>query len=92
RAAMSELDEQDRELLQLTSWEGLSPTELAEVMSLPPATVRTRLHRARKRLRARLEMQGWRAERRGGPGIERSGESGHVEGGRPTPVRQKEEM
>ncbi|NEE03004.1 RNA polymerase sigma factor [Phytoactinopolyspora halotolerans] len=92
RAAMSELDEHDRELLRLTSWEGLSPTEIAEVMSLPPATVRTRLHRARRRLRARLEVQGWRAERRDGSGAERSARSGHVEGDGPTPVRQKEEL
>nr|WP_246211247.1 RNA polymerase sigma factor [Phytoactinopolyspora alkaliphila] len=92
RSALDELDEHDRELLQLTSWEGLTATEIAEVLSLPPATVRTRLHRARKRLKARLEVQGWRAARRGVKCTERSTESACVEGDGQMPVRQKEEL
>ena len=35
--------------------EGLSVEETAELLGLPPATVKTRLHRARKLIRARLE-------------------------------------
>ena len=37
--------------------EGLSVEETAAVLDLPPATVKTRLHRARKLIRTRLEEQ-----------------------------------
>jgi DNA-directed RNA polymerase specialized sigma24 family protein len=49
REAMHNLAEPERELLQLTSWERLSAAEIARVMWIPAATVRTRLHRARNR-------------------------------------------
>lgn len=58
RAALGRLDEADRELLTLSSWEGLSPAELAVVLQLPAVTLRSRLHRARKRLRAELHRTG----------------------------------
>ncbi|MBB5977967.1 RNA polymerase sigma factor [Kribbella solani] len=51
RAAMARLNDSDRELLMLTGWDGLEPAEAATVLGLPARTVRTRLHRARKRLR-----------------------------------------
>jgi RNA polymerase sigma factor (sigma-70 family) len=51
RAALDRLGELDREVLTLTVWEGLQPREVAEVLSLSPAAVRTRLSRARARLR-----------------------------------------
>ena len=54
RAALARLDEGDRELLRLSSWEGLAPSEIATVMGVPGVTVRSRLHRARKRLRAEV--------------------------------------
>jgi RNA polymerase sigma-70 factor (ECF subfamily) len=54
RAALARLGDEDRELLMLSSWEGLSPGEIATVMELPAVTLRSRLHRARKRLRAEL--------------------------------------
>jgi RNA polymerase sigma-70 factor, ECF subfamily len=54
RAALARLDEEDREILRLSSWEGLAPSEIATVMGLPGVTVRSRLHRARKRLRAEV--------------------------------------
>ena len=54
RRALGRLDEADRELLALSSWEGLSPGEIAVVLGLPAVTLRSRLHRARKRLRAEL--------------------------------------
>ena len=41
----------DREVLTLTVWEGLEPREAAAVLQLSPAAVRTRLSRARARLR-----------------------------------------
>ena len=54
RAALARLDEADRELLALNGWERLSPGEIAVVLELPAVTLRSRLHRARKRLRAEL--------------------------------------
>jgi RNA polymerase sigma factor (sigma-70 family) len=53
-AALARLDEEDREILRLTSWEGLTPTEIATVIGVPGVTVRSRLHRARKRLRSEV--------------------------------------
>jgi RNA polymerase sigma-70 factor (ECF subfamily) len=55
---LSQLSEEDREVLLLSSWEGLEPTEIALVLDLAPGTVRARLHRARRRLRERLEGDG----------------------------------
>ena len=41
----------------LTAWGELSLTEIATATSVPVATVRTRLHRARARLRRRLAVR-----------------------------------
>lgn len=62
-AAMARLEDEDRELLRLTNWEGLSPTEIAIAAGIPAPTVRTRLHRARSRLRRELAQLGWVGER-----------------------------
>ena len=43
RAALARLDEEDREILRLTSWEGLTPSQIAAVMGVPGVTVRSRL-------------------------------------------------
>ncbi|SCF17037.1 RNA polymerase sigma factor [Micromonospora chokoriensis] len=51
RAALAGLPEVDREVLMLTVWEGLPPHEVAAVLGVSPAAVRTRLSRARARLR-----------------------------------------
>lgn len=51
RRALGRLSEDDREVLHLTAWEGLTPTEIARVLSAPPSTIRGRLQRARDRLR-----------------------------------------
>ncbi|HVY77909.1 MAG TPA: sigma-70 family RNA polymerase sigma factor [Solirubrobacterales bacterium] len=53
--AMSALNEDDRELLLLVSWEGLTPSEAARVIGSSSLATRSRLHRARRRLRALLE-------------------------------------
>jgi RNA polymerase sigma-70 factor (ECF subfamily) len=55
-AAMDQPSEDDRELLRLSAWEGLGPNEIALVWRLPATTVRSRLFRARARLRAQLEV------------------------------------
>ena len=54
RAALARLEEEDREILRLSTWEELTPSEIATVMGVPGVTVRSRLHRARKRLRAQV--------------------------------------
>jgi RNA polymerase sigma-70 factor (ECF subfamily) len=54
RAALARLGELDREILFLTVWEGLEPREAAEVLQVSPAAARTRLSRARVRLRELL--------------------------------------
>lgn len=51
RSALARLPETDREVLMLTVWEGLQPREVAEVVGLSAGAVRTRLSRARARLR-----------------------------------------
>ena len=53
--AMAGLGEEDRELLLLVSWEGLSPSEAAKVLEVSALAARSRLHRARRRLRALVE-------------------------------------
>lgn len=55
RDALDQLADDDRELLQLTNWEGLSPSDVARAMGIPAGTVRSRLHRARQQLRRVLE-------------------------------------
>ncbi|MFI6262527.1 RNA polymerase sigma factor [Micromonospora sp. NPDC051006] len=51
QAALARLGELDREVLMLHVWEGLQPREVAAVLRVSPAAVRTRLSRARARLR-----------------------------------------
>jgi RNA polymerase sigma factor (sigma-70 family) len=55
RRALAELTQGDREVLLLVTWEGLTPTEAAVVLKIPPGTARSRLHRARTTLRQLLD-------------------------------------
>ena len=50
--ALASLSEGDRDVLLLTSWAGLAPAEVADALGIPAGTVRSRLHRVRKWLRA----------------------------------------
>ncbi|HYH53021.1 MAG TPA: RNA polymerase sigma factor [Solirubrobacterales bacterium] len=52
--ALAGLSAADRELLMLVGMEELSPSEAARVLGISAMAARTRLHRARRRLRARL--------------------------------------
>ena len=54
RDALGQLSAEDRELVTLIAWEGLTPAQAAAALDLPAGTVRVRLHRARTRLRALL--------------------------------------
>ena len=58
RDAMAALRPDDREILALVGWEGLDPSEVAVVLGVPPGTARTRLHRARARMRDELARRG----------------------------------
>ena len=53
--AIQELPGNEREVLLLTAWEELSPTEIALVLDVPAGTIRSRLHRARKFVKCQLE-------------------------------------
>jgi len=52
--ALNGLEESDRELLMLVGWEELTPAQAARVLGITALAARSRLHRARRRLRARL--------------------------------------
>jgi RNA polymerase sigma factor (sigma-70 family) len=58
----------DRELLMLVGWDGLTPAEAAGVIGIAPGTARMRLARARQRFRALLE-----------PGGDAAAPTGHVQ-------------
>jgi RNA polymerase sigma-70 factor (ECF subfamily) len=53
--AIAELGEEDRELVLLVTWEELSPSAAGRVLGISALAARTRLHRARRRLRRILE-------------------------------------
>ena len=57
-AALAALGETDRELLMLSAWDGLTAAEIAEHLGIRAATVRVRLHRARRRLEGDLSRRG----------------------------------
>jgi RNA polymerase sigma-70 factor (ECF subfamily) len=59
REAMDRLRPRDREVLALVCWEGLEPAQAAAALGIPAATARTRLHRARARMRTELAALGW---------------------------------
>ena len=50
RAALLALPEEHREILLLTAWEELTPTQAAVVLGIPPSTARSHLRRARRAL------------------------------------------
>lgn len=67
--ALNRLGALDREVLTLTVWEGLEPREIAEILGVNAQAVRTRLSRARGRLRDLISND--------------MGAAGHVTGVRP---------
>ena len=60
-AAIAELSERQRLVVQLHEIDGFGSGEIAEMLEIAEPTVRWTLHAARKRLRAELET--WRRER-----------------------------
>lgn len=53
--ALAALKPRDRDALLLFAWADLTYEEIATAMGIPVGTVRSRIHRARSRLRAALE-------------------------------------
>lgn len=56
--ALAGLRQGEREILLLHAWAELSDTEIAAALALPLGTVKSRLHRARQRMRNRLDVSG----------------------------------
>ena len=52
------LRREERTVLVLRFWEGLSLAEIAELVELPVGTVKSQLHRGRMRLRDQLSLEG----------------------------------
>jgi RNA polymerase sigma-70 factor (ECF subfamily) len=59
--ALDALDESFRRVVELVDMNGLTYAEAAEVLDIPVGTVMSRLHRARTRIRDRLERAGFTA-------------------------------
>jgi len=58
KAAVLALAEEQREVIVLKEYEGLTFQEIADVLDLPVSTVKTRLYRGLDRLRERLSREG----------------------------------
>ena len=56
-AALATLPPEERDALLLFAWADLGYEEIATVLEVPVGTVRSRLHRARARVRAALERE-----------------------------------
>lgn len=58
--AIAALPPEQREVIVLKEYEGLTFPEIAEILEIPVSTVKTRMYRGLGQLRARLERQGIR--------------------------------
>ena len=52
------LNPSERAILVLRHYVGYEPSEIAEILGVPPGTVRSRLHHAHRAMRAALEAEG----------------------------------
>jgi RNA polymerase sigma-70 factor (ECF subfamily) len=59
-ASLAALPPDERDVLLLFAWADLRYEEIAAALDAPVGTVRSRLHRARKRLREQLDLEGAR--------------------------------
>ena len=69
--ALAELGDAERDILLLHAWAELTDREIAEALSLPLGTVKSRLHRTRALLRNRLSGSG---QEQGGASLLAEGE------------------
>ncbi|RZQ59919.1 RNA polymerase sigma factor [Amycolatopsis suaedae] len=60
--ALAALKPADRDVLLLTAWADLTPTEIATVLGMSASTVRVRLHRTRTRLGIHLRTREGRTD------------------------------
>jgi RNA polymerase sigma-70 factor (ECF subfamily) len=65
--ALASLDRRDRDVLLLYAWADLSYQDIADALGIPPGTVRSRLHRARRIVRELLGDIGQYLDRDGCP-------------------------
>lgn len=82
--AMEALTTVEREVLTLTATELLSPAEIALVLNMKQNTVRTHLHRARKKLRVALATD---TSERSASSTKRIDTTGHERAERQQPLR-----
>ncbi|MEV4758929.1 RNA polymerase sigma factor [Micromonospora sp. NPDC049559] len=54
-AALAGISKRDRDVLLLVAWAGLTSEEAGRALGIPAGTARSRLHRARKKIRAALD-------------------------------------
>jgi RNA polymerase sigma-70 factor (ECF subfamily) len=59
--AMADLPEEQREVIVLKEYQGLTFLEIADTLDVPVSTVKTRLYRGLGQLRQRLEREGIRS-------------------------------
>jgi RNA polymerase sigma-70 factor (ECF subfamily) len=57
-AALASLSREERDVLLLHAWEELGHAEIATALAISPGTVKSRLHRARQRVRQSLAAAG----------------------------------
>jgi RNA polymerase sigma-70 factor (ECF subfamily) len=57
-AALSEIPDKDRDVLLLVAWAELTSEQAGQALGIPAGTARSRLHRARRRIRVALERTG----------------------------------
>jgi RNA polymerase sigma factor (sigma-70 family) len=57
-AALARVSGADRDVLLLVAWAGLTSEEAGQALGIPAGTARSRLHRARKKIRAALAQVG----------------------------------
>lgn len=62
-AVLSEVPAKDREVLLLVAWAELTSEQVGQALGIPAGTARSRLHRARQRVRTALERAGHHHER-----------------------------
>jgi len=55
---LSELEPADQELVLLVAWAGLSYEQAAQALEVPVGTIRSRLHRARAKIRRAIDRHG----------------------------------
>ncbi|MFI9824366.1 RNA polymerase sigma factor [Streptomyces sp. NPDC052013] len=87
KAALERLRPAEREVFALCVWSGLEHAAVAEALGVPVGTVRSRLSRARSRLRQLTEQELARVPEN----MQRDSTSGQIPGDRASAVRSKQE-